>query len=82
MTIALIIYIISIIIIMMMAILIKEEEDLTVFAIIPILNTLLIIIFIGYAITQAMKDYKQHKIKKKIEQNKQIPLYEFLNSKM
>ena len=66
---------------MMMAILIKEE-DLAVFAIIPILNTLLIIIFIGYCITQAMKDYKQHKIKKKIEQNKQIPLYEFLNSKM
>lgn len=66
---------------MMMAISIKED-DLAFLAILPILNTLLIIIFIGYAITQAMKDYKQHKIKKKIEQNKQIPLYEFLNSKM
>lgn len=77
-----IIYVLSLVILILVAIAIKEEglkEDLAVCATIPILNTLLVIIFIGYAITQAMKDYKQHKIKKKIEQ---MPLYEFLNSKM
>jgi hypothetical protein len=62
---------------MMMAILIKEE-DLAVCAIIPILNTWLVIVFVGYIITQTMKDYKQHKR----EKNKQMPLYEFLNSKI
>jgi hypothetical protein len=66
---------------MMMAILIKEE-DLAVCAIIPILNTWLVIVFVGYIITQTMKDYKQHKRKKRIEQNKNKPLYEFLNTKM
>jgi uncharacterized BrkB/YihY/UPF0761 family membrane protein len=77
MTIALIIYIISLIIIMMRVVLIKEK-DLAVCATIPILNTWLVIVFIGYAITQTMKDYKQHKR----EKNKQMPLYEFLNSKI
>ena len=66
----------------MMRVVLIKEKDLAVCATIPILNTWIVIVFIRYAITQTMKDYKQYKREKRIEQNKQMPLYEFLNSKM
>lgn len=62
-----------------MRVVLIKEEDLAVCATIPILNTWLVIVFIRCAITQTMKDYKQHKREKRIEQ---MPLYEFLNSKI
>lgn len=73
MTIALVIYIISLILIITSATLIKEA-NLVMWGIVPIINTILLITFIVLAIKVL---YKEHK-----KQQEQKPFYHFLNTKM